>query len=257
MFVLFVEQYRNSLALGQNEKPIVFEIRASSQPQICNIWNFDFRNLMEHCCYWQLHILIYICQRYSFSFATVQINRFLSKRNPFWWTEAMLSVRTIAASKNVLWTRCHIRDQKTNIKLKWNKNNNEKEEEEIKEKYKKNAWAVGWFATKYTAIERLDIIYGVTYSPLSIKFLIFTQWLRDIFFLYYFFRCHTKNWLIFLQFFPFVIHTKLNKKGLYANIIIKRKQYSNELRFCCIFFFHFSFHCYADFRVFKYFACVH
>lgn len=69
--------------------------------------------------------------------ATVQIIRLLSKRNPFWWTEAMLSVRTIAASKNVLWTRCHIRDQKTNIKLKWNKNNDEKEEEEIKEKYKK------------------------------------------------------------------------------------------------------------------------
>lgn len=106
----------------------------------------------------------------------------LSKTNPFWWTEAMLSVRTIAASKNVLWTRCHIRDQKTNIKLKWNKNNDEKEEEEIKEKYKKNAWVVGWIATKYTAIERLDIIYGVTYSPLSIKFLIFTQWLHDWFF---------------------------------------------------------------------------
>lgn len=126
------------------------------------------------------------------------------------WTEAILSARTFAASKRFMNERCHIWEtsRRSNIKLKWNKKQSKKRDEK-KTTTTAPSWALahGWITTKCTAIEWIATghylwcyVFAFEHQVSNICSMV----ARDsiFFLLLLLFHRHTKNWLIFLRFFP-------------------------------------------------------
>lgn len=111
----------------------------------------------------------------------------------------------------------------------------------------KMQWQLSQQQPQWACVWQLDIIYGVMYSLLSIKFLIFVQWTahhdgfvvvvvpkNSLIFLSERHACTFFLLLVRLSVTFFVFHIEM-EKFVNANIIIKCEQYSSELH---LFLFH-------------------